>query len=49
MCIRDRTQSDVSIYDLTGKMILNPQVEHNQIDISSLPTGFYYTTKRMIC
>jgi Secretion system C-terminal sorting domain len=35
------TQSDVWIYDLTGKMILNPQVDSNQIDISSLPTGFY--------
>ncbi|MBL7813378.1 MAG: carbohydrate-binding protein [Saprospiraceae bacterium] len=36
------TKSDVSIHDISGKMLLNQQVSIGQIDISRLPSGLYF-------
>ena len=33
--------STASIFDINGKILINKQIINNQIDISSLPNGFY--------
>jgi len=34
-------KTQISIYDLNGKLIFNNQITNNQIDISSFQSGVY--------